>query len=176
MTRNKLLVTAPSCEKRISGVVSKHCDNTVLITVAEDESGQEQRYIVVRSANVQEIGSRYGKMPNIIPMGNNGARALHGALKQAIKDQAEQDNLTLSAVNACALGDAQTLSFEELMDQAKVIYGIYEQGGKANAFAITVEQCLGTGRRISDCTELQVEALADTIQTLKEKALSLGLL
>ena len=177
VTRQKMMVTIPSCEKRISGIISKHCDNTILLTVAENEqTGQEERYIVVRSSNVQEIGSRYPMMPNIIPMGNNGARALHGALKQAIKDQAERDNLQVSAVNMCALGSTQEVSFEDLMDQAKTIYGLYDQGGKANVFATTVEQCLGAGRRISDCTELQIEALMDTIQTLKEKALSLGLL
>ena len=153
-----------------------HCDNTILITVVEDETGQEQRYIVVRSANVQEIGSRYPLMPNIIPMGNNGARALHDALEKAIKDQSSRDNLTLTTVNTSAHGEETTYNFEELMEQAKAIYGVYEQGGKANVFATTVEQCLGTGRRISDCTELQVAALADTVQTLKEKALSLGLL
>lgn len=177
VTKQKMMVTMPSCEKRISAIVSKHCDNTILITTAQDETtGQEQRYLVVRSANVQEVGSRYPLMPNIIPMGANGARALHDALDKAIKEQAARDNLSLTNVNESTHGEQMSFNFDELMDQAKVIYGLYDQGGKANVFAITVEQILGAGRRISDCTELQVEALADVIQTLKEKAVTLGLM
>lgn len=177
VTRQKMLVTMPSCEKRVSGIVSKHCDNTMLLVSAEDETtGQENRFIVVRSANVQEIGSRFSLMPNIIPMGNNGARAIHGALMEAIKQQSERDNLKITNVNQSAVGDAPTYNFEELMDTARQLFEVFNNGGKANVFASIVEQCLGVGRRISDCTELQVEALADVINGLKEKATELGLI
>lgn len=176
VTRQRLQVVVPACEKRVSSTVSKHCDNTILLTVAENETtGQEERYAVVRSANVQEIGSRYPLMPNIIPMGNDGATAIHDALMKAIEDQAAQDGLDVTNVNKSILGEDVVYNFNELMEQAKAVYDVFEQAGKAASFVATVEQCLGTGRRISDCTELQVEALADTVQTLKDKAKALGI-
>lgn len=177
VTRNKLQVTVPSCEKRVSSTVSKHCDNTILLTVAENETtGQEERYAVVRSSNVQEIGSRYPLMPNIIPMGKDGSSAIHSALMKAIEDQAARDGLTMTSINPSVVGEASTLSYGELMNQAKAYYDLFNNGGQINVFILTVEQILGVGRRISDCTEHQVEVLEVIVGTLKEKATELGLI
>ena len=177
VTRNKIQVTVPACEKRVSGTVSKHCDNTILLTTAVNEAtAQEERYAVVRSSNVQEIGSRYPLMPNVIPMGNDGATAIHSALMKAISDQAMRDELEISNINPSVLGEHKVLSYEELMTKAKAFYELFNQAGQVQQFVLIVEKILGVGRRISDCTEHQVEVLEMIVGEIQEKATELGLM
>lgn len=134
-----------------------------------DEAGVERRYAVFRSP-IAEVGSRYPYLPNMVELTYDN---VIGAVKDAVTKQIEADNMNASKT-MMAIEEVE-YDFNTLMEEAKALYSVFESTGNAKDFAFVVEKILGVGRRISDCTEHQAEAIYAINVELKSKAVELGI-
>lgn len=169
VTKTKQLRYQPTIDKRANAIIQKHVDVSCMLTTSMDEAGVERRFAVFRSP-IAEVGSRYPYLPNMVELSYDN---IIGAVKTAIEKQVEADGMKTSKTMMAT--EEITYDFNALMDEAKALYGVFESTGNAKHFAIAVEKVLGVGRRISDCTEHQAEAIYSVNIELKEKAKELGI-
>ena len=171
VTKVKQLRYVPTIDKRANAIIQKHVDVSCMLTTSMDETGVERRLAVFRSP-IAEVGSRYPYLPNAVELSYENIK---NAIKEAVQKQVEIDGMATTTANSMVSVEEVSYDFNELMNEAKALYGIFESTGNAKHFAIVVEKVLGVGRRISDCNEHQVEAIYAINVELKEKATELGI-
>lgn len=171
LTKVKHTTISPSADKRCSAVTSKHCDSTLYFTTIENADGLDERVAVVRSANI-EAGSRYKYLPNVLPLDYVGIR---DNVIMAIEKQIEEDGVITTNTNKSLIANDVEYDFDALMNEAREIYSIFDGAGKGAIFANIVEQEMGTGKRLSDCTPINAPVIYAVVTSLKEKATELGL-
>lgn len=171
VTKVKQLRYVPTIDKRANAIIQKHVDVSCMLTTSMDETGVERRLAVFRSP-IAEVGSRYPYLPNAVELSYENIK---NAIKEAVQKQVEIDGMETTTTNSMVSVEEVSYDFNELMNEAKALYGIFESTGNAKHFAIVVEKVLGVGRRISDCNEHQVEAIYTINVELKEKATQLGI-
>lgn len=172
VTKLKSLRYQPTIDKRANAIIQKHVDVSCMLTTSMDEAGNERRLAVFRSP-IAEVGSRYPYLPNAVELSYENIK---NAIAEAVQKQVEMDGMTTTTCNTVGSIETVTYDFEELMNEAKALYAVFESAGHAREFAVAVEKVLGVGRRISDCTEHQAEAIYAVNVELKEKATALGLM
>lgn len=170
VTKVKGLRYQPTIDKRANAIIQKHVDVSCMLTTSMDESGVERRYAVFRSP-IAEVGSRYPYLPNMVELTYDN---VIGAVKDAVAKQIEVDDMKSSKTMMAV--DKVEYDFSALMEEAKSLFSIFETSGNSKHFAFVVEKILGVGRRLSDCTEHQAEAIFDVNTELKNKATELGLI
>lgn len=171
LTKVKHTTISPSADKRCAAVTSKHCDTTLYFTTIENAEGADQRVAVVRSANI-EAGSRYTYLPNVLPLSYEGIR---DGVIAAIERQIQEDGVVTTNTNKSLMGTEIEYDFEALMNEARALYQIFEAADKITQFLAVVEQEMGTGKRLSDCTPINAPVVYAIVEELKDKAKSLGI-
>ena len=171
LTKTKHTTISPTADKRCTAVTSKHCDSTLYFTTIENAEGTDERVAVVRSANI-EAGSRYKYLPNVLPL---SYEAIQEGVINAIERQIQEDGVVTTQTNKSLVGAEIEYNFEELMNEARALYGAYEASGKAQQFLAIVEQEMGTGKRLSDCTPINAPVVYAIVTELKERAIALGI-
>lgn len=114
-----------------------------------------------------ECGCRFKYIPNEIPTNYD---ALVTAIQQAIDKEAVETGGAFVTNEKIEVPEARTYDFDSLKNEFQSIVGQLMNKSANNAGKITaiVEQYLGKGKKVGDCTPEQVEQLDLIVADLKE--------
>lgn len=160
---NKIIPTASAS---ISEIVKGMCD---IIAYGYQETGTNNRFMVLRSDGSIEAGSRFTYMDSVIPF---GYQSLVDAINRAI-DKEGQSVGEDSVVEARRTETTFVLpSYEDLMETfTQVVTALMEKNQAYFQPKVTkiIETYLGRGKKFSEATEDQIEQMSlivDEIQDL----------
>lgn len=101
---------------------------------------------------------------------------LEQAIADGIAKQAEVEGVeTVSYEEQKAMKETVKLSYEELMEELQVYGGKLMNADKAELVTEIVENTLGVGKKVTECTKKQVESIAIILDELKAACEDLGL-
>lgn len=142
----------PSLAKRGYQIISALSDNIFYCDIVEDEDGNEQRVLRTRATSTIFAGSRFGYLPEIIPM---DADILKEEMQKAID---KEENTTDEKKNLFM--EETKIDFNKIKEKLNKL--VVEKFAPNDAMATVtkvVEHYLGTGNRVADATEQEADAL-----------------
>ena len=140
-----------------------------------DESGNEIMSSIY-FANTKEFqaGSRFKYMPKVIK--EFTAENLQAAIKEAVeKEEKESGHKGITFEQKKAEEKKENIPFNQLMAEVQELGQKFAGANKIEELVAIVEDTLGTGKKVSDCTAKQYDAVAVIYDNLKDKAEELGL-
>lgn len=158
----------PTLPKRARKVVTRMVDIIAYSrTVQDKESGETSVNLYMRGTPRFEAGSRWKYTPDYIPFKYDN---LVQAIADAIEKQAEEDGVTATTEHINVFQAAETLTFDEAMEEINEVLGKLMGISEDNAPKITkiVEKHLGKGRKVSEADEEQLEMLILILDDLKD--------
>lgn len=154
----------PTISDSMNNIVKNMSD---IIAYGYQKFGTEDRFMVLRSDGAIEAGTRFPYMVREIPF---GYEHLVKALNDAIDEEEKHGGKVVETKSHEAVG--VTLDYDEIMGRFNVCAGkLTEKDAEKYGPMIVeiVERHLGTGKKMSECTRNQVEAMAlivDEVETL----------
>ena len=127
-------------------------------------------------ANTKEFqaGSRFKYMPKVIK--DFTAENLQAAIKEAVeKEEAESGVGSITFEQKQEIEKKEKISFDELMEKIGDMGGKFAEAGKMEELLSVVEDILGTGKKVSECTPKQYEAVETIYDGLLDRAKELGI-
>lgn len=101
---------------------------------------------------------------------------LEKAIADGIAKQAEVEGVeTVSYEEKKAMEETKKLSYEDLMDELQVYGGKLMGAGQEALVTEIVENTLGVGKKVTECTKKQVESIAIILDDLKSACEDLGI-
>lgn len=172
----------PTLDKRANNVLARMCDIIGYTRSIPDQNGQETIKMFMRGTSRYEAGSRFKYTPDYIDLSyDNLVKAIGDAIdKQMAEDGTEYFTETRNNVY---IDTTSSLDFDELMSTFNNIIANIpgssdktfetEDGQKFKTYWIpritqVTEQYLGKGKKVSQCTRDQVEALDLIVTELKD--------
>lgn len=166
----------PKGDKRCINPIVDNCDFVVYI---KSNGVDEEGHLIKSSGYLIETDkwfarSRFTRCPEKIE--EFSAENLEKAINIAIENEEK-----LSGVAAVdydqqkALNSGTILDFEELMKEVKDLGNRFAIGGKLDILTEVVENVLGRGQKVTECTKKQAEAVAVIKDDLIDKAKELGI-
>lgn len=140
-----------------------------------DENGEEILSSIY-FANTKEFqaGSRFRFMPKVITPYT--AENLQAAIKEAVeKEEKANGNKAISYEEMKTAEKVEKISFEELMDKVQEVGSRFAESNNMNILTEIVEDILGTGKKVSECTKKQYDVVSVIYDDLCEKAEELGI-
>lgn len=167
---------SPKGDKRCINPIVDNCDFVVYI---KSNGVDEDGHLIKSSGYLIETDkwfarSRFTRCPEKIE--EFSAENLEKAINVAIENEEK-----LSGVAAVdydqqkALNSGTVLDFEELMKEVKDLGNRFAIGGKLDVLTEVVENVLGRGQKVTECTKKQAEAVAVIRDDLIDKAKELGI-
>ena len=152
----------PSASESISSIVKGMSD---MIIYGYQEYGTDKRYMVLRSDQTIEAGTRFPYMKEKIPFGYDH---LVKALNDAI-DEEEKHGGQITEERTIAQNEEE-VPFDAIMSDLQNTINTLMSKDTANADKIKaiVERYLGKGKKVSDCTEKQQEVVEFVLSELKD--------
>lgn len=118
--------------------------------------------------------SRFEHVPTFIEEFN--IENLENAIKMGIDAEEKETGIkSVSYAEQKEQNISKELNFDEIMTELETVGRAFANANQTEILINTIEDTLGAGRKISDCTKRQVEALAVILDDLKDKALELGI-
>lgn len=172
----------PTLDKRANNVIARMCDIIGYTRSVPDESGVEKVVMFMRGTSRYEAGSRFKYTPDYIDLSYNN---LVKAIGDAIDKQMEEDGTEYftNTRNNLYTDTTSKLDFDELLSSFNSmianIPGSSDQTGETaegkefkeywmpRIVQIT-DKYLGKGKKVSQCSRDQVEALSLIVEDLKE--------
>jgi hypothetical protein len=158
----------PTLPKRARKVVTRMVDIIAYSrTVQDPESGETSVNLYMRGTPRFEAGSRWKHTPDYIPFKYEN---LVEVIADAIEKQAEEDGVEATSEHINVFQEAETRSFDEVMEEINETLGKLMEITEDNAPKITsiVENHLGKGRKVSEADESQLEMLVLILDDLKD--------
>lgn len=141
-----------------------------------DENGNEIPSSIY-FANTPEFqaGSRFKYMPNVISPFT--AENLQAAIKEAVEKEEAENGVKAISFEQKQEMEKKTdrVSFEELMDNVQSVGQRFAEAGYMQELLDVVEQVLGAGKKVSECTAKQYDAVSVVLDELIDKAEELGI-
>jgi hypothetical protein len=144
-------------------IIRKMCD---IITYAYLDPETGERKLVTRSNDgVVDAGSRF---PYLEPVIDFSYKSLQDAIVKAIDKQAEVEGYVTEERHE--VEEAPKLDYQTLMNdfQDVVTQLLSEDANNSVKITEVVERTLGTGKKFTECSSRQVEAMSIIIDDLKE--------
>lgn len=167
----------PKGDKRCLGPILDNCDFVVYVkSNGVDEKGQPIKssgYFF--QTNEFFARSRFEYCPNKIDVFS--AENLQNAIMQAVENEAKYNNATVVSYDE---QKAQNMTAEEdfdvVMSQIQSYGTKFIENGVPNILTDIVEEVLGKGRKVSECTKKQLDALVVIRDNLYNKGKELNII
>ena len=127
-------------------------------------------------ANTKEFqaGSRFKHMPKVIK--EYTAENLLAAIKEAVeKEEQESGHKTITFEEKKKEEKKERISFKELMNKVQELGQKLVEADMLDTLTDIVESVLGTGKKVSECTEKQYDPVSVICDELTDKVEELGL-
>lgn len=167
---------SPKGDKRCLGPILDNCDIVAYVVPnGIDENGK----VIKSSAYFAQTNqffarSRYDYM--VTHIDEFTIENLEKAIADGIEAQAKAEGVqTVDYAVQQEQNAPVVLSYEELMDQLQVYGGKLVEAGKSDLVTEIVENILGVGRKVTECTKKQIESIAIVLDDLKSACEELGL-
>lgn len=167
----------PKGDKRCINPIVDTCDFVIYVkSNGVDENG----HLIKSSGYFVETDkwfarSRFTYCPEKIE--EFSAENLEKAVIEAIENEEKASGIAaVSFDEQKAMNAAPTLDFNELMEEIKTLGRAFGEAGKLDILTEIVESTLGSGKKVTECTKKQAEAVAVIRDDLTDKAKELGLL
>lgn len=172
----------PTLDKRANNVIARMCDIIGYTRSVPNENGEEKVVMFMRGTSRYEAGSRFKYTPDYIDLSYNN---LVKAISDAIDKQMEEDGTEYftDTKNNLYIDTTTNLDFDALMSEFNTIIanipGSSDQTGETaegkefkeywmpRIVQIT-DKYLGKGKKVSQCTRDQSEALSLIVDDLKD--------
>lgn len=165
--------TIPTMSDRGLLVISRLVDVIGYATKeTDDETGKTTHTLTLKGSKYLEAGSRNPYLPDKIPL---TYEALADAMKEAI-DQIEQNGGKVVDSGLNPFRDVtEDFDFKEIMQSIKECAKLMAVAGKKDDYFNIVEQYLGRGRNVKDCTNAQIDQMTLILQDLRDYIAENGL-
>ena len=167
---------SPKGDKRCLGPILDNCDIVAYVVPnGIDENGK----VIKSSAYFAQTNqffarSRYDYM--VTHIDEFTIENLEKAIADGIEAQAKAEGVqTVDYAVQQAQNAPTVLSYEELMDELQVYGGKLVGANKADLVTEIVENTLGVGKKVTECTKKQIESIAIVLDDLKSACEELGL-
>lgn len=140
-----------------------------------DENGNEILSSIY-FANTREFqaGSRFKYMPKVIK--EFTAENVIAAIKEAVEKEEKETGHKAVSINEHKKEEKkEQIPFDDLMAEIQELGQKLVEADKMSELTAIVEDVLGTGKKVSQCTEKQYDAVAAIYDELKDKVAELGL-
>lgn len=168
--------TSPKGDKRLLNPLIDNSDFVVYLTSnGVDENGK----VIPSTAHFAETDTFFARsrftecVTEVTPF---TAENLEKAIIDAI--EAEEKNSGVAAVEYDEQKEqntSKTYAYEELMDMLQEVGGRFASSGNMDTLTEIVEETLGAGKKVSECTKKQIDAMTLIYDDLCEKAEELGI-
>jgi hypothetical protein len=162
----------PTIPKRGLAIVSKMVDNILFAAVAQDAEGQEQRVLYARETMQWQAGGRFKAMA---PVFHLTAESYKKAMSDAIAAEGKKNLKKEKEVAFVAPPATEESDFEVLMKKAKTCGVKFHKASRMPELTAIVEKCFGVGKKLTEATPNQVEALTIAVQEMEDRLAELGL-
>jgi hypothetical protein len=171
ITKEKETKILPTMDKRAFKVIARAVDiTTYMKTVTEED--KTMRYAYLRTNGLFECGNRWRHLPFKVELSYDNIKQ---ALIEAIEKQSEEDGVTALDYSTPLVAEDVVYDFDKLTADVEDIGERFIHAEKTMILTATVESFLGTGKRVSECTPTQAQAVAAILEALEEKAEELGI-
>ena len=157
----------PTLDTRAAQICERTCDLIGYVRAVDTENGQQTR-VFLRGTPRYVAGSRFRYTPDSIEFSYD---ALVDCIADAVEKEAKQDvsRVTDSKIDATIYNEEQNYNFAGMMDEFQSIVGKLVQKSPNMAAKITaiVDQHLGKGKKVGDCTEANAPQLDLILYDLK---------
>lgn len=166
----------PKGDKRCIDPIRDFVDYVIYVqSNGVDENGK----VIPSSAYLAETKeffarSRFDSTPSCLPVWS--VEALTEAVSNDVDYLCNKfDVNSISYAEQKAQDATKTLDYEELQDQLQQVGQLFAKANAMDVLTEIVEDTLGVGKKVSQCTKKQVEAMAIILDNLRNKAEELGL-
>lgn len=165
----------PKGDKRCLGPIIDNCDYVVYL---HSNGMDEENHVIKSSAYLAETNeffarSRFTYTPTYIK--EFTAENLEAAIIEGIEKEVEVSGVSsVSFEEQKALNETKSYSYEELMDAIMEAGNKLAEAGYVDELIEIVESTLGAGKKVSDCTKKQIEAMEVIFDDIIDKMTELG--
>lgn len=118
--------------------------------------------------------SRFDTTPTYLPVWS--AEALEEAVNMGIEGKEKESGVkAVTYAEQKAQNTSITYNYDEVMDMLQEVGQKFAGAGKMEDLTEIVEETLGRGKKVSECTKKQVDAMVIILDNLQERAAELGI-
>lgn len=163
----------PTVNKRGLKVISRTVDVIGYSKSMQLEDGSKTTYLLMRGSQYYEAGSRWTYTPEYIEFTYNN---LLNAIIEAISKEETDNGSVIVESKGTLYTDAPKYDYDEMMNEIGRICEVIITNSENDASKITkiVEDYLGKGKKVSQCTDGQVEQMALILDDLRDLQKELG--
>ncbi|MDO5764998.1 MAG: ATP-binding protein [Elusimicrobiales bacterium] len=166
----------PKGDKRCIDPIRDFVDYVIYLqSNGVDENGK----VIPSSAYLAETDkffarSRFDTTPTYLPVWS--AEALEEAVNIGISGKVEATGVAAVTYDEQkAQNTSVKYDYDKVMDQLQEIGARFANAGQMEALTEIVEETLGVGKKVSQCTKKQIDALLIILDNLNDKAVELGI-
>lgn len=166
----------PKGDKRCINPIIDNCDFVVYL---QSNGVDDKGHTIKSSAYLAETDtffarSRFEYTPNYIQ--EFTAENLEAAIIEGIKKEEELRGVnTVSYQVQKEQNESKTMTYEEVQEALQAIGGRFAASDNMELLVEIVENTLGAGKKVSECTKKQMDAMMIILDDLHEKADELGI-
>lgn len=167
----------PKGDKRCINPIIDNCD---IVAYLEPQGVDEEGNVIKSKAYLAETTEHFARRRfehMVTEINEFTAENLEKAIADGIKKQEETDG-----IKSVSYGEQQTMyeeddsvTFEVLQEDLQVWGGKLASAGYMDELTEIVENILGAGKKVSQCTKKQTEAMSIILEDIKEKCTELGI-
>lgn len=158
----------PTMDNRAALVCTRTCDLIGYIRSVDTENGQQTR-LFLRGGPRYVAGSRFKYTPDSIEF---SYESLVNCIADAVEAEAKNNsnNVTDQKINKNIYNDQPNYNFPEMMEEFQEIVGklVQKSPSMANKITAIVDNYLGKGKKVSECTSENAQQLDLILYDLKE--------
>lgn len=167
---------SPKGDKRCLNPIIDNCDFVVYLT---SNGIDENRKVIKSSGHLAETEeyfarSRFEYCPTLIQ--EFTAENLEKTIIEAIENEEKFNGIaTVSYEEQKAQNTSISYSYDDIMEKLQDVGQRFAQSNNMETLTEIVEETLGSGKKVSECTKKQVDAMVIILDNLQEKAEELGI-
>jgi hypothetical protein len=166
----------PKGDKRSVDPVKDFVDYVIYL---RSNGVDDEGHVIPSSAYLAETNeffarSRFDTTPTYLPVWS--AEALEEAVNIGIEGKEKESGIkAVSYAEQKAQNTSVTYDYDEVMDKLQEVGQKFAGAGKMEDLTEIVEETLGRGKKVSECTKKQLDAMVIILDNLQERAAELGI-
>jgi hypothetical protein len=158
----------PTVNKRGLKVIARTVDIIGYSKSKSLEDGSKKTYLLLRGSQYYEAGSRWKYTPEYIEFTYDNL--VNAIVEAIVKQEQEEGENTIVDHKDSIFMESESVNFDELYDEAiSLCNKIIEKNNENSSEIIKIaEKYLGKGKKISQCTEEQIEQLVLITDDLRD--------
>lgn len=166
---------SPKGDKRCLNPIVDNCDFVVYL---QSNGVDENGHVIHSSAYLAQTDkffarSRFEYCPTYIE--DFTAENLEATIKKAIQLEKEHGATVVTYEEQKEQNTTNAMTYEETMDALAMVGQKFVESGNQELLTEIVESVLGKGKKVSQCTKKQLDAMTIILDDLDEKAQELGI-